>query len=42
MERIAIQFGVDGNGLDTEFTGGADHSDSDLTTIGDQDLFEHG
>ena len=41
VERIAVEFGVDRDGLDPEFTGGADDSDGDLAAVGNQDLLEH-
>ena len=38
---ISIEFGVDGDGGDAEFTTGANDSNGDLTAVGDQNLGEH-
>ncbi len=42
VERIPIEFGVDGDRGDPHLLRGADHSDGNFATIGDQDLLEHG
>ena len=42
MERVTIEFAVDRDGRDAQLTGGADDSDGDFATVGDQDLLEHG
>ena len=36
MERVAVQFRVDGDRADAEFTGGPDHPDRDLAAVGHQ------
>jgi hypothetical protein len=41
MEGVAVELGVDGHGGHPELPTGADNPDSDLTTVGDQDLLEH-
>ncbi len=41
MQRIAIGFGIDGDGLDTHLAGGLDDPAGDLAAIGDQNFFEH-
>jgi hypothetical protein len=41
VEGVAVEFAVDRDGLDAEFPGGPDDSNGDLSTIGDQDLFQH-
>jgi len=40
VQRLAIRFRVDGNGLDAELATGADDPQCDLAAIGDQDLIE--
>ena len=42
VERVAVEFGVHRDGLDAELAGSADDTDGDLSTVGDQDLLEHG
>ena len=42
VEGITIQFAVDSDGLDSELASGPNDSDGDLSTVGDQDLLQHG
>ena len=42
VERVAVEFGVHGDRGDPHLPGGADDSDGDFATVGDQDLLEHG
>jgi len=39
VQRIAIEFGVDGDGRDAHLSTGAHHAHRDLAAIGDQDFF---
>jgi len=41
VERLAIGFGVHGDGLDAELAAGADHSQSDLAPVCNQDFLKH-
>ena len=41
VERLAVELGVHGDGLDAELACGADDAHGDLATVGDQDLLEH-
>jgi len=41
VDRSAVLPGEDGDGARTEFDGGAESTDGDLATVGDQDLGEH-
>ncbi len=41
VERIAVCFGVHGNGGDTETAGGGHDAAGDLATVGNQDAVEH-
>ena len=41
VERIAVEFAVDGNRRDTEVPAGADHPNRDLTSVGDKNLGKH-
>ena len=41
VQRIAVGFGINGDGGDPEAARGADHPAGDFTAIGDQDLREH-
>ena len=41
VQRRAVGFGVDGDGLDAELAAGADHAHGDLAAVGDQDFLEH-
>jgi hypothetical protein len=38
MQRIAIGFGIDGDGLDAHLAGGLDDPAGDLAAIGDQNF----
>jgi len=40
VQSIAIEFGIHRHGGDTHLAGGPDDPDSDLATVGDQDLCE--
>ncbi len=40
--RVAIELGVDGDGRDAELATRAHHANSDLASVGDEDLREHG
>ena len=42
VQRVPVELGVHGDGLDTEFASGTDDSHGDLATVGDQDLLQHG
>ena len=39
--RVAVELGVDGDGLHAEVPSGPDDPHGDLTTVGDQYLLEH-
>ena len=39
--RISVFIGKDGNGLGTEFIGGAEGANGDFASIGNQNLLEH-
>jgi hypothetical protein len=39
---LAVLVGEDGDCLGAELGGGAEGADRDLTTVGDEDLVEHG
>ena len=41
VKRIAVGFGIDGDGFDTHAPGGLDDPAGDLAAIGDQNTFEH-
>ena len=42
VQRVAIELGVDRDGLDAELASGADDAHGDLAAVGDQDLLQHG
>jgi hypothetical protein len=42
MLRVAVGFGVDGDGGDAELVERADDAHGDLAPVGDEDLGEHG
>jgi len=41
MQRVPIELGIDRNGLDSEFSGGPNNSDSNFSTVGDEDFLKH-
>jgi hypothetical protein len=41
VQRIAVGFGIDGNGQDAHLAGGLDDAASNLATIGNQNFLEH-
>ena len=41
VEAFHVRFGVNGNGLDAEFTAGPHDAQGDLATVGDQDFVKH-
>ena len=41
VQCVAIELGVDGDGLDAELASGADDAHGDLAAVGDQDLLQH-
>ena len=41
MQRVAVGFGIDGDGGDAQFLAGANHPQGDLTAIGDQNFAKH-
>ena len=41
MHGVGVGGGMHGDGMDAEFLAGAQHTQRDLTAIGDQDLVEH-
>jgi hypothetical protein len=42
VKRIAVSFGIDGNGLYPHAAGGLDDAAGDLAAICDQNFLEHG
>lgn len=42
MEAVDVGLRVNGNRLDAQFLTGADNTEGDFATIGDQDFFKHG
>jgi hypothetical protein len=42
VQRVAVELGVDGDRPDAQLARGPDDSDRDLSTVGDQDLLQHG
>jgi hypothetical protein len=41
VERVAIEFGIDRDGLDSHLSGRSNDSNGDLSTVGDEDFLEH-
>src|SRR5262249_55833091 len=41
MQRVAVDFGVDGDGSDTQLLAGADQARGDLSAVGDEDTAKH-
>ena len=41
MQRIAVRLRIDGYGGDVQLFAGADHPQSDFTSIGDKNFAEH-
>ena len=41
MQGVAVEFAVDGDRADSELAAGADHSDGDLSSVGDQNFGKH-
>jgi hypothetical protein len=41
VKRLAIRFRVDRNGLHAELAAGANHPQSDLAAVGDENLLKH-
>ena len=42
MQRVSIEFGIDRNGCNAQFSGGPNDSDSNFSTVGDEYLLQHG
>ena len=40
VQRQLVLFGIDGDGLDAELVGGAEHADGDFAAVGDEDLLD--
>src|SRR6188474_3737349 len=41
VQRFAVRFAVDRDGLNPQLTAGTNHSQRDLAAIGDEDFIEH-
>ena len=41
VKGVSIEFGIDRNGLNSEFSGRTNYSDGDFSTVGDEDFLEH-
>ena len=41
VQRPRVRFGIDGDGLEAHLSCGTDHAQRDLSTVGDEDAFEH-
>ena len=41
MQRLLIGFGVNSHTADSQLPAGADHSDGDFSTVGDEDFMKH-
>ena len=41
VQRVAVEFRIDRDGLDPHLSGGPNDSDGDLSTVGDEDFLEH-
>ena len=42
VREVGVDFGVDGDGADADVVSSPDHTDRDLSAVGDQELFERG